>query len=95
MIAAVSAIANFFGNMWLVPIYGAKGAACSTGLSYIIFFSIRTFVSIRLYSVKYYLKKFNFCGLIFIMVAFSITFICDGISQSIISIFGCVTIIYI
>ena len=95
LIASVAAIANFIGNMWLVPIYGAKGAALSTGLSYIIFFSMRTFISIRLYSVKYYLKKFYFCALIFIIVAFSSTFVYDGIMQLFISILGCITIIYI
>ena len=36
-VAIVSAITNIIGNLILVPKYGARGAAISTGLSYIIF----------------------------------------------------------
>ena len=43
LIAAVSAGFNIFGNILLVPLYGARGAAFSTGLSYIVFFYFSKF----------------------------------------------------
>ena len=44
-IAVISAAFNLVGNLLLVPKLGAKGAAISTGLSYIIFFIARTYFS--------------------------------------------------
>jgi len=40
-IALSALIANCVGNYILIPMLGAKGAAISTGLSYIVFFSLR------------------------------------------------------
>ncbi|MGL4109657.1 oligosaccharide flippase family protein [Clostridium sp. LP20] len=57
LIAVVSAICNILGNCILVPPYGAKGAAISTGISYIIFFILRTKISGKLYEVGYNIKK--------------------------------------
>lgn len=56
VIAGISAIVNFLGNSALVPIYGAKGAAISTGFSYIVLFAVRTIVSRRLYKVSFELR---------------------------------------
>lgn len=58
-IAAVACIANIIGNILLVPIYGAKGAAISTGISYIIFFAMRTFISLKHFKVNYHIKEFS------------------------------------
>jgi hypothetical protein len=41
-----------------VPVIGAKGAAMSTGISYIIFFAFRTFFSNKFFSVDYRLASF-------------------------------------
>lgn len=60
-IAVISAVFNIIGNMVLVPKYGAKGAAISTGLAYIVFFSIRTYLSNKYYNVDYNIKKFAIC----------------------------------
>lgn len=57
-IAIVSCLTNIIGNIILVPIIGAKGAAISTGISYIVFFSMRTWLSTGLYKVNYGLKNF-------------------------------------
>lgn len=51
-------ITNIIGNYILVPLYGCKGAAISTGISYIIFFTLRTVFSVRLYYTNYKLKSF-------------------------------------
>jgi O-antigen/teichoic acid export membrane protein len=48
IISIVSLVSNTVGNIILVPLYGALGAAISTGVSYIIFFWGRTLFSVRL-----------------------------------------------
>lgn len=60
-IAIVAAIANIVGNLLLVPLYGAKGAAISTGLAYIVFFVARTYFAKKLFDVKFELKGFAIC----------------------------------
>ncbi|KLE14630.1 oligosaccharide flippase family protein [Clostridium sp. C8] len=60
-IAAFSAIFNIIGNLILVPIYGAKGAAISTGLAYIIFFISRTYYANKLYKIDFKFSKFFIC----------------------------------
>jgi O-antigen/teichoic acid export membrane protein len=57
LIAIVSCGVNILGNWLLVPRYGAIGAALSTGFSYIVFFSIRTFISLKYFYVNYGLFK--------------------------------------
>ncbi|MGE1101271.1 lipopolysaccharide biosynthesis protein [Peribacillus simplex] len=74
IIALLSAIASILGNVILVPIYGATGAAISTGLAYILFFVIRTIISNRFYKVNYELKKFYFMTLSLSLFAFYATF---------------------
>lgn len=58
-ISAVAAIANVLGNLILVPVLGAKGAAISTGLAYVIFFAIRTY-----YGSKYYKFDISYKSLV-------------------------------
>ncbi|MDM5435895.1 oligosaccharide flippase family protein [Bacillus hominis] len=57
IIALSAAGLNIIGNAVLVPKFGATGAAISTGIAYIFFFSIRTFISNRLYKVNFDLKR--------------------------------------
>ncbi|CEH33399.1 lipopolysaccharide biosynthesis protein [Romboutsia lituseburensis] len=57
-VALISAFSNIIGNILLVPQLGAKGAAISTGISYIIFFLMRTSLSKRVYNVNYSLNQF-------------------------------------
>jgi O-antigen/teichoic acid export membrane protein len=58
VITAVSALVNYIGNALLVPVYAARGAAISTGVSYIVFFWMRTMISIGLCpEAGYKLKK--------------------------------------
>ena len=44
---------NFIGNYLFVPIYGAKGAALSTAVAYLVFFLLRTYLSVRLFSMNF------------------------------------------
>lgn len=77
VIACCAAVLNIVGNFLLVPKFGAVGAAISTGLAYIIFFSIRTFISNKLYQVNFNLKRIYLmlvCLLIFTTYATFNTF---------------------
>lgn len=58
LIAAISCLVNFIGNTVLVPRLGGRGAAISTGLSYILFFALRTFFSNRYFPVDFKIKRF-------------------------------------
>ena len=49
---------NFVGNWLLTPLLGPRGAALSTGVSYIVFFMLRTGLSNRVFYIDYGLKKF-------------------------------------
>ncbi|WP_338951462.1 lipopolysaccharide biosynthesis protein [Fusobacterium nucleatum] len=56
-VSIIASISNFIGNLLLVPYLGAKGAAISTGISYIIFFSARTYFSNKLINFGFNLKR--------------------------------------
>lgn len=50
MLAALIAfVVNVAGNFWLIPLFGAKGAAISTCVAFLIFFVLRTEFSIYLW----------------------------------------------
>ena len=70
LVAAGSFIVNFFGNWILTPLLGPRGAAISTGVSYIVFFALRTGLSNRAFYINYNLKKF--AVVIFLLFAYSI-----------------------
>lgn len=61
LIAIICAITNVVGNLILVPRFGATGAAISTGISYMVFFGVRTYISQKYYKVGYDIKKFSIC----------------------------------
>jgi O-antigen/teichoic acid export membrane protein len=65
---------NFVGNTLLVPKLGCQGAAISTGISYIVFFALRTFFSNRYYYIDYALKRFSIITIIAIAYAWYNTF---------------------
>ena len=75
VITSLSAIANFLGNTLLVPILGARGAAVSTGLSYILFFILRTVIAKKYYPVDFDLGRIYLCTLLTITVAAAGTFV--------------------
>lgn len=58
IVAGGACLANFFGNWLLTPIMGPQGAALSTGVSYIVFFGLRTYLSNRVFPVDYKLPRF-------------------------------------
>ena len=58
IVTLVACVSNLIGNTILVPKLGGQGAAISTGIAYILFFTMRTLISNHYYYVDYGLKKF-------------------------------------
>lgn len=73
-ISVVVAILNIVGNMILVPKVGAKGAAISTGVVYIAFFTLRTYYSLKEIKFKFNLKRFYTSTIITLSYAIYLTF---------------------
>lgn len=73
-ISIIVAIFNIIGNILLVPKYGAKGAAISTGISYIIFFSLRTYFSIKLINFGFNLKRIYMVTILLLCYALYLSF---------------------
>lgn len=57
-------IINIIGNIILVPMLGCRGAAISTGLSYIVFFTLRTVLANHCYPIDFGLPRFYLMTLI-------------------------------
>ncbi|MGQ9856724.1 MAG: lipopolysaccharide biosynthesis protein [Fervidobacterium sp.] len=85
---SAAALFNFVGNAMLIPIYGAKGAAISTGLSMIIVFIIESTVSTKLYPVDYELWKIYILTGVYIFTALVNTFTLNVFAGVLASFFG-------
>lgn len=79
IVSAVACVTNIAGNMLLVPVFGGVGAAISTGLSYIVFFAMRTILSNRYFPMKWGLGKFFAITVLFLAYALYNTFLGFGI----------------
>ena len=75
LVAAGACLTNAIGNYILVPILGYKGAAISTGISYIVFFSLRTLFSNKYFYVDFGLKRFSILTMLAVLYAFYNTFV--------------------
>lgn len=73
-ISAISALTNIGGNFLLIPLLGAKGAAVSTGLSYVVFFIMRTYLANRVYPIKFTLLRFMISVIMVYIVAIYASF---------------------
>lgn len=51
VVASASCIVNIVGCVSLVPLFGAKGAAFSVALSYVVFWLVRTVISEKLFPI--------------------------------------------
>lgn len=69
-ISTIVSIINILGNIILIPYFNAKGAAISTGISYILFFSLKTYFSIKLIDFQFNLKRIYL--IIFLMSLYSL-----------------------
>lgn len=68
-IGVASCVTNFIGNTVLVPILGGRGAAISTGISYIVFWAMRTVLSNRLFKIDFEISKFILISIYAILFA--------------------------
>lgn len=73
-VSIISSLFNLLGNLILVPYLGAKGAAISTGVSYIIFFSARTYFSNKLINFGFNLKRIYILTFLLLTYAIFLTF---------------------
>lgn len=73
-ISVIVAVLNILGNLLLVPYLGAKGAAISTGFVYVIFFSLRTYFSLKEINFKFNLRRFYLSTSIVLTYAIYLTF---------------------
>lgn len=67
VITSVAAFVNVVLNYLLVPYYSSEGAAIATGISYIIFFIMRTVLAGKCYPVNFPLKCFSVITLMFFL----------------------------
>lgn len=74
IIAAVSCLFNIVFNIILIPIIGPKGAAISTGLSYCLFFILRTHYSNKFYHIDIKPLKITIITVLMIVFALYNTF---------------------
>ena len=68
IISGVAAIFNYVGNILLVPRMGAMGASISTGISYIIFFWMRTLISRKLW-FKFDTRKYIYNTILMLLLS--------------------------
>ena len=74
IIAAVSCLFNIVFNIILIPTIGPKGAAISTGLSYCLFFILRTHYSNKFYHIDIKPLKITIITVLMIVFALYNTF---------------------
>lgn len=67
VISLFIAIVNIIGNIILVPILGALGAGISTGISYVLFFLMRTYWSVQFLKYSFDYTKL-FLGIIILVI---------------------------
>lgn len=69
IITLTSCITNIIGNMILVPRLGCQGAAISTGISYIVFFTMRTTIANKYFYIDFKLKSFYVITILAVLYA--------------------------
>lgn len=74
IISITVALLNIIGNLILVPVLGAKGAAISSGCVYIVFFAMRTYYSMKLINFKFKLKKLYLILVFMLLYTLYLTF---------------------
>lgn len=57
-ISLIACALNLCGNICLIPYFGGKGAAISTGISYVAFYGLRTFWGNRYYYFEHNERRF-------------------------------------
>ena len=74
LVALGAAVTNIVLCFVLIPYLGIKGAAIANALAYIVFFSIRTYLSNKYLKVEYDLKAFYITTLVVLFYSLYNTF---------------------
>ncbi|WP_374174035.1 lipopolysaccharide biosynthesis protein [Flavobacterium tructae] len=69
-ISIICMLVNCIGVFFLVPILGAKGAAISTGMAYIVFFYLRTLISNSLFPLNFHIALTSIAIFLLLIVVF-------------------------
>ena len=93
-ISVAVCITNFVGNWVLVPYLGCQGAAISTGISYIVYFALRTYFSNKYYYIDYALIRFTIITVLALIYAWYNTFF-DFSLITVIGYFVCVSVLFL
>ena len=72
--SVIACVVNIVGNIILVPDFGGRGAAISTGLAYIVFYTMRTMLSKKYFPVNYKLCRFYIITVVTFLYALYNTF---------------------
>lgn len=70
----IACVVNMIGNFALVPFLGPKGAALATCVSFLVYFIVRTYFSLRNYYIDYSLKRIFVTGVCLFVFAYINTF---------------------
>ncbi len=70
----VAIVCNLIGNTLLVPVWGGIGAALATALTYVVYFLIGTYFSVKCYPMEYRLKELAIAVIVYIAYAAYATF---------------------
>ncbi len=74
IVSLIACVVNIIGNICLVPVLGGRGAAISTGISYIVFFVFRTLFSARNFRVSFKYGKITIMSVVLMIYAIYNTF---------------------
>ena len=91
VVSMAACICNILGNAILVPIWGGIGAAISTGISYIVFFGMRTVISNHYFPMKWGMIRFSALLVLYLLFALYNTFC----KFSLITVLGYLTILVV
>ncbi|MBK7134063.1 MAG: polysaccharide biosynthesis protein [Bacteroidales bacterium] len=69
-IAIIIGLINLLCNFLFVPSLGGRGAAISIGISYLVFYVLRTHISLKFYKVNYHL--FKFYSILFLVILYAL-----------------------
>lgn len=94
IVVCISCIVNFVGNIVLIPRLGARGAAISTGASYIVFYLIRTIFGKKYFNFDNAPFKFWMCTLMFVCFSILATFV-SNLLLNVLFCIGCIIIVAI
>ena len=91
IVAVVSCAINIVGNVFLVPRYGAMGASIATGVSYCVFFWVRTIIARKVWK-KFSIDQYVIYTVFFLALC-SANLVLSGLPVYIVNAVACLAIV--